>query len=52
MCTRVNVVLTESTLRNGGNVLLPCYPTGVVYDLLECLSGHLESRGLGMVRVY
>lgn len=26
------------TLRAGGNVLIPCYPSGVVYDLFECLS--------------
>ena len=40
----------EHTLRKGGNVLVPCYPTGVLYDLLECLSGHLDSRGLASVR--
>ena len=31
-------------------MLVPCYPTGVLYDLLECLSGHLDSRGLASVR--
>ncbi|TNN37980.1 Integrator complex subunit 9 [Liparis tanakae] len=25
------------TIRAGGNVLVPCYPSGVIYDLLECL---------------
>ena len=40
------------TLKNGGNVLVPCYPSGVVYDLLECLSGHLENTGLGGVPLY
>ncbi|OQR68881.1 integrator complex subunit 9-like [Tropilaelaps mercedesae] len=35
----------EQTLKNGGNVLIPCHSAGVVYDLFECLSGHLESRG-------
>lgn len=40
------------TLKNGGNVLVPCYPTGVTYDLFECLSGHLESCGLATVPMY
>lgn len=40
------------TLRNGGNVLIPCYPTGVVYDLLECLNGFLDRAGLSYVPVY
>ena len=47
--TTIVEFLTEVTLRNGGNVLIPCSPTGVVYDLLECLSGHLDNRGLGAV---
>lgn len=45
-------VNTALTLKNGGNVLVPCYSSGVVYDLLECLSGHLESMGLGGVPLY
>lgn len=36
----------ENTLKNGGNVLMPCHSAGVVYDLFECLSGHLESKGI------
>lgn len=40
------------TLKNGGNVLVPCYPSGVTYDLFECLSGHLDSLGLGQVPMY
>ncbi|KAK2180539.1 hypothetical protein NP493_439g04033 [Ridgeia piscesae] len=40
------------TLKNGGNVLVPCYPSGVTYDLFECLSGHLESCGLLSVPMY
>ena len=31
------------TIKNGGNVLVPCYPSGVVYDLFECLSGYMDS---------
>ena len=30
------------TTRNGGNVLVPCYPAGVAYDLLECLASQME----------
>lgn len=36
---------TALTVRNGGNVLIPCYPSGVTFDLFECLSLHLESMG-------
>lgn len=38
-----------STLRNGGNVLVPCYSSGVTYDLFECLSSHLDNQGLSSV---
>ncbi|XP_019872294.2 integrator complex subunit 9 [Aethina tumida] len=34
------------TLRGGGNVLIPCYPTGVVYDLFECLSMKMQELGV------
>lgn len=40
------------TLKNGGNVLVPCYPSGVVYDLFECLSGHLDNCGLSQMPMY
>ncbi|XP_063827453.1 integrator complex subunit 9 [Ostrinia nubilalis] len=40
------------TLRGGGCVLCPVYPSGVLYDLLECLSAHLESAGLQHVPLY
>lgn len=40
------------TVRNGGSVLVPCYPSGVTYDLFECLSGHLESSGLLTVPMF
>lgn len=40
------------TLRAGGSVLIPCYPSGVVYDLFECLSGHLDSLGLSQVPMF
>lgn len=40
------------TLRAGGCVLLPVYASGVLYDLLECLSAHLEGAGLAHVPLY
>lgn len=40
------------TLRGGGAVLCPVYPSGVLYDLLECLSAHLEGAGLAHVPLY
>ncbi|EDO39014.1 predicted protein [Nematostella vectensis] len=41
-----------STLRAGGNVLVPCYPSGVLYDLFECLYTYLDNAKLGMVPIY
>uniref|UniRef100_A0A8B9QRS0 Integrator complex subunit 9 n=1 Tax=Anas platyrhynchos TaxID=8839 RepID=A0A8B9QRS0_ANAPL len=40
------------TVRNGGNVLVPCYPSGVIYDLLECLYQYIDSAGLSNVPFY
>lgn len=34
------------TIRQGGNVLVPCYPSGIIYDLIECLHGQLDMNGL------
>ena len=33
------------TTRNNGNVLVPCYPAGVAYDLLECLASQMDLQG-------
>ncbi|KAL4671440.1 hypothetical protein H8959_004149 [Pygathrix nigripes] len=40
------------TVRNGGNVLVPCYPSGVIYDLLECLYQYIDSAGLSSIPLY
>ena len=40
------------TTKQGGNVLVPCYPSGIVYDLLECLAGQMEINGLVSVPMY
>lgn len=38
-------ITVATTVRSGGNVLIPCYPSGVAFDLFECLPQHLESSG-------
>ncbi|KAK3862635.1 hypothetical protein Pcinc_031522 [Petrolisthes cinctipes] len=45
-------VAVAQTVRNGGNALVPCYPSGVVYDLFECLSNHLDNLGLSLIPMY
>ncbi|XP_063711173.1 integrator complex subunit 9-like isoform X3 [Symsagittifera roscoffensis] len=40
-----------ATLKVGGNVLIPCTPTGVVYDLLECLAGFLNNSGFSNIPI-
>ncbi|XP_069190452.1 integrator complex subunit 9 isoform X2 [Procambarus clarkii] len=45
-------VAVAQTVRNGGNALVPCYPSGVVYDLFECLSNHLDNIGLSLIPMY
>lgn len=47
LCMNVGV-----TLRSGGSVLIPSYPSGVVYDLFECLSASLDSHGLSQVPMF
>uniref|UniRef100_W5LH74 Integrator complex subunit 9 n=1 Tax=Astyanax mexicanus TaxID=7994 RepID=W5LH74_ASTMX len=40
------------TIRAGGNVLVPCYSSGVIYDLLECLYQFMDSANLGTTPFY
>lgn len=40
------------TLGKGGNILIPCYPSGVTFDLFECLSNQLEVRGYMTVPMF
>lgn len=40
------------TLKNGGSVLIPCYPSGVVYDLFECLSTNLDNHGFSQIPMF
>lgn len=43
---------TIQTLKNDGNVLVPCYPCGMVYDLIECIAGQLTAASLTQVPIY
>lgn len=40
------------TLKSNGNVLVPCFPSGIIYDLLECLAGQMEMNGLTTVPLF
>lgn len=40
------------TTKQGGNVLVPCYPAGIIYDLLECLSAQMDQNGLSHIPLY
>lgn len=33
-------------------MLIPCYPSGVVYDLFECLSTNLDNHGLSLIPMF
>ena len=50
--TKLSVVLVAMTIRAGGNVLVPCYSSGVIYDLLECLYQFIENANLGSTPFY
>ncbi|KZS03299.1 Integrator complex subunit 9 [Daphnia magna] len=41
-----------STLRSGGSCLVPCHPSGLLYDLFECLSVHLDNIGLSQIPLF
>lgn len=43
---------TIQTLKNDGNVLVPCYPCGMVYDLIECIASQLTAASLTQVPIY
>lgn len=45
-------VYVVSTVKAGGNVLVPCFASGVTYDLFECLAIHLDQAGLSSVPIY
>lgn len=51
-CAAVLLRSAAMTIRAGGNVLVPCYSSGVIYDLLECLYQFIESANLGTTPFY
>ena len=40
------------TLKSSGNVLVPCYPSGIIYDLFECLSNQMDMNGLTTIPMF
>nr|XP_002123221.1 integrator complex subunit 9 isoform X1 [Ciona intestinalis] len=40
------------TVKGGGNVLIPCLPTGLIYDLLECLLLYMEKTNIINIPIY
>ena len=40
------------TTKQGGNVLVPCFPSGIVYDLFECLAGQMDVNGLTSIPMF
>nr|CAB3256511.1 integrator complex subunit 9 [Phallusia mammillata] len=40
------------TVKAGGNVLVPCSPSGLLYDLLECLLSYMEQSNLINIPIY
>lgn len=47
LCTQI-----ATSLKNNGNVLIPCYSSGVIFDLFEYLVVHLDQCGLHQIPVY
>ena len=41
-----------ATLKNGGSVLLPCYSSGIIFDLFEYLVIHLDQCSLAHIPLY
>lgn len=50
--TFIDIHFPALTIRNNGSALIPCYPSGVVYDLFECLTQNLENVGLNNVPMF
>lgn len=49
---KILISFTASTLRSGGSCLVPCHPSGLLYDLFECLSVHLDNIGLSQIPLF
>jgi len=44
--------LVCDTIKSNGNVLIPCFPSGIIYDLFECLAGQMEINGLTSIPLF
>uniref|UniRef100_H2YM05 Integrator complex subunit 9 n=1 Tax=Ciona savignyi TaxID=51511 RepID=H2YM05_CIOSA len=40
------------TVKAGGNALIPCLPSGLIYDLLECLLLYMEKSNIINIPIY
>src|SRR5699024_3079401 len=45
-------LFVDKALKANGNVLVPCFSSGVLYDLFECLMMHLDRNNLGAIPIY
>lgn len=45
-------LIVEKTLKGNGNVLVPCFSSGVLYDLFECLMMHMDRNSLAAIPIY
>ena len=46
------VCISAKTVKGGGNVLVPCFATGLLYDLLEYLLPYMEQANLINIPIY
>ena len=44
--------LPAKTIKEAGNVLIPCLPSGLLYDLLECLLSYMEQQDMIKIPIY
>lgn len=44
--------IIEKAVRSGGNVLIPCFTSGQIYDIFEVICNFLESKSLGSIPIY
>ena len=46
------LIVLGKTVKAKGNVLIPCLPFGLLYDLLECLLSYMETSNIINVPIY
>ena len=50
--SKKNSITLAKTVKAGGNVLVPCLPSGLMYDLLEYLLPFMEQQNLINIPIY